>query len=72
MWFIWIAPNKEEKNLVPTVKHGSSSIMIWGCFVAVEIGKIVHIDSTVDSERYQAILNERVLSSVKKLSLVHG
>lgn len=72
--YVWQVPNMvfEEKNLLPTIKHGASNIMIWKCFAATGTGKIICIDGTIDSAGYQAILNESLLSSVRKLGLGHS
>lgn len=64
IWFL-------KRNLLPTIKHGASNIMIWKCFAATGTGKIICIDGTIDSAGYQAILNESLLSSVRKLGLGH-
>nr|XP_033331350.1 putative ankyrin repeat protein RF_0381 [Megalopta genalis] len=31
--FVWRKPNTElnQKNIIPTVKHGSGHVMVWGC-----------------------------------------
>lgn len=64
--YIWWAPNKyfEEKNLIQTNKHNGDSIMIWECLAAFGTGKIIRINSTMVSARYQEILRESKLSSV--------
>lgn len=51
----------EGKNLVPTVKHASSTIMIWEYFNAAGTGKTVCIEGIMYSERYQVILNKTCL-----------
>lgn len=55
-----------------TVKHGSSSIVMFECFAATGTVKIVRVDGTMVSARSQTILNEIVLSSFRKLSLRRG
>lgn len=51
--YIWGAPNIafKEKNVMQTVKHGSGSIMILGCFTAAGTGKIVRIDGTMQDTK---------------------
>ena len=47
-----------QKNMVPTVKFGGSSIMIWGCFSAKGVGKISVIDGKMNAQKYEEILEE--------------
>ena len=53
------------KNTVPTVKFGDGSIMIWGCFSAKGVGKILVIDGEMNAQLYKHILQENCMSSVK-------
>ena len=34
--YVWWKPNTafQQKNLIPTMKHGDGSVMVWGCFAA--------------------------------------
>ena len=65
--YIWRKTNTafDEKNLIPTVKHGGGSIMVWGCFAASGTGKLAHITGIMDSQKYQSILQKNVGPSVK-------
>lgn len=68
---VWRKPNTafQEKNLIPTVKHGGGSVMVWGCFATAGPGQLTIIESTMNSIVYQRVLEEHVRSSVKKLKL---
>lgn len=46
----------DEKNVIPTVKHGGGRITVWACFAAS--GKLAHINGEMDSTQYQQILKK--------------
>ncbi|KAF7640693.1 hypothetical protein LDENG_00022540, partial [Lucifuga dentata] len=54
----------QKKNIIPTVKHGGGSVMVWGCFAASGPGRLAVIDGTMNSAIYQEILKENVRPSV--------
>ncbi len=67
--YIWHKTNTgfHKKNIIPTVKHGGGSLMVWGCFATS--GRLVIIDGTINSALYQKILKENVWPSVCDLKL---
>lgn len=69
--YIWRKKNTafDKKNIVPTVKHGGGSVMIWACFAASGPGRLAMIDGTMNSARYQGILGKNVRPSVRDLKL---
>ncbi len=69
--YIWCKTNTafHKKNIIPTVKHGGSSVMVWGCFTASGPGRLAIIDGTMNSALYQKILKENVRLSVCDLKL---
>ncbi|CAJ0929288.1 unnamed protein product [Ranitomeya imitator] len=64
----WKNEAYQQKNTVPTVKHGGGSVMFWGCFAASGTGFLDSVQDTMKSQDYQGILEKNVLSSVRKLS----
>uniref|UniRef100_A0A3P9LRV8 Uncharacterized protein n=1 Tax=Oryzias latipes TaxID=8090 RepID=A0A3P9LRV8_ORYLA len=56
-----------EKNTVPTVKHGGGSVLFWGCFAASGTGCLEVVQGQMKSQDYQGILDRNVLPSVRKL-----
>ena len=57
------------KNMVPTVKYGRGSIMIWGYFSVKGMGKILILDGKMNTPKYKPILQEKLMSFVKSLEL---
>lgn len=69
--YIWRKSNTafQKKNIIPTVKYGGGSVMVWGCFAASGPGRLAVIDGTMNSALYQKILKENVRPSVRDLKL---
>ncbi len=69
--YFWHKTNTgfHKKNIIPTVKHGGGSVMVWGCFAASGPGWLAIIDGTMNSALYQKILRENVRPSVCDLKL---
>ncbi len=46
---IWHKTNTAfyKKNIIPTVKHGGGSVIVWGCFAASGHGRLAVIDGTM-------------------------
>lgn len=68
---VWRKPRTEmdPKNLVPTVKHGGGSVMIWGCMAASGAGKLVFIDGRMDQFVYRNILEQNLMESARQLNI---
>uniref|UniRef100_A0A673XKP2 Tc1-like transposase DDE domain-containing protein n=1 Tax=Salmo trutta TaxID=8032 RepID=A0A673XKP2_SALTR len=62
----------QEKHLLPTVKFGEGSIMLWGCVASAGTGNLVKVEGRMDSTQYQQILGNNVEESVTKLKLRRG
>ena len=61
-----------EKKILPTVKHGGGSIVLWGCVAAGVTGNIVRVAGRMDSTKYEEILDPNVQRSVQTLRLKRG
>lgn len=59
----------QKKNIIPTVKYGDGSVMVWGCFAASGPGRLAVINGAMNSAVYQQILKENVRPSVRDLKL---
>ncbi len=62
---VWRRKGEEykEKCMVPTVKHGGGSVLMWGCMSAAGVGGLHFIDGIMNSQMYCSILKEKMLSS---------
>uniref|UniRef100_A0A8C1VXN7 Transposase n=1 Tax=Cyprinus carpio TaxID=7962 RepID=A0A8C1VXN7_CYPCA len=69
--YVWLKSNTafQKKNIIPTVKYGGGSVMVWGCFAASGPGRLAVINGTMNSAVYQKILKENVRPSVCDLKL---
>ncbi len=69
--YIWRKSNTafQKKNIIPTVKYGGGSVMVWGCFAASGPGRLAVINGTMNSAVYQKILKDNVRPSVRDLKL---
>jgi hypothetical protein len=59
----------QHQNLIPNVKYGGGSIMVWGCFAASGPGQLAIIDGKMNSQVHQDILQENVRLFVRQLKL---
>ena len=57
-----------SKNLIPTVRLGGGSVMVWGGFAASRPGRLALLEGTRNSVLYQRILQENVRPSVCELN----
>ncbi|KAK3564394.1 hypothetical protein QTP86_017309, partial [Hemibagrus guttatus] len=69
--YVWRKSNTafQKKNIIPTVKYGGGSVIVWGCFAASGPGRLAVINGTMNSAVYQKILKENVRPSVCDLKL---
>lgn len=68
---IWRKPGTSlnKENLLPTVKHGGGSVMVWGCFSANGVGNLHFINGIMNAKQYIDILKSNLQSSANKLRL---
>ena len=57
----------QHQNLIPTVKYGGGSIMVWGCFAACGPGQLAIIDRKMNSQVYHEIQQENVVYLMKQI-----
>ena len=48
---VWRQPGEEYKDkcVLPTVKHGGGSVMVWGCMSATGTGELQFIEGTMNA-----------------------
>ena len=69
--FVWRKPNTElqQKNLIPTVKHGGGSVMVWGCMGYYGVGNLAFIDGIMNAQKYIEVLRSNLKESAVKMGL---
>ncbi len=67
---VWRRPGEEyqENCVLPTVKHGGGSIMVWGCMSAAGTGELQFTEGNMDSYMYCDILKQNMMPSLQKLA----
>ena len=55
--YVWRKKGTSHKhqNLIPNVKYGGRSVMVWDCFAASVPGQLAIIDRKMNSQVYQDI-----------------
>ncbi len=66
---VWQQPGDEYKDkcVLPTVKHGGGSVMVWGCMSAAGTGGLQFIEGTMYANMYCDILKQSMIPSLQRL-----
>ncbi len=66
---VWRQPGEEckDKCVLPTVKHGGRSVMVWGCMSAAGTGELQFIEGTMNANMYCDILKQSMTPSLQRL-----
>ncbi|KAK3536400.1 hypothetical protein QTP86_008888 [Hemibagrus guttatus] len=66
---VWRQPGEEyeDKCVLPTVKHGGGSVMVWGCMSAAGTGELQFIEGTMNANMYCDILKQSMIPSLWRL-----
>lgn len=69
--WIWRATKDAhaEKYLIPIVKYGGGSVMLWVFFSSKGPGNLVRVHGIMNALKYQDILNQNLLPSARKLKM---
>ncbi len=57
----------KDKCVLPTVKHGGGSVMVWGCMSAAGTGDLQFIEGTMNANMYCDILKQSMIPSLRIL-----
>ncbi len=70
---VWRQPGEENKDkcVLPTVKHGGGSVMVWGCMSAVSTGELQFIEGTMNANMYCDILKQSMIPSLQHTEAEH-
>ncbi len=66
---VWQQPGEvyKDKCVLPTVKHGDGSVMVWGCMSAAGTGELQIIKGTMNANMYCDILKQSMIPSFRRL-----
>ncbi len=66
---VWRQSGEEykDKYVLPTVKHGGGSVMVWGCMSAAGPGELQLIEGTMNANMYCDILKQSMIPSLRRL-----
>jgi len=56
-----------EECIVPTIKHGGGSVMVWGCFAGAKVGDLKKIEGILRKEGYLDILQNNAIPSAHRI-----
>ncbi len=56
-----------KTSVLPTVKHGGGSVMVWGCMSAAGTGELQFIEGTMNANMYCDILKQSLIPSLRRL-----
>ena len=64
---VYVRREKTEKMrmecIIPSVKHGGGSLMVWGCFSSAGVGDLIKIEGIMRKENYLEILEQNAVPS---------
>ncbi len=66
---VWRQPGEDYKDkcVLPTVKHGGGSVMVWGCMSAAGTGELQFIEGIMNANIYCDILKQSMIPSLRRL-----
>ena len=69
--YVWRKKDEtfKAKNTIPTMKHGGSSLVFWGCFSTKNVGALVRVNGKMKREDFCDILEETLKRSGRNLGM---
>ncbi len=66
---VWRQPGEEYKDkcILPTVKHGGGSVIVWSCMSAAGTGELQFTEGTMNADMYCDILKQSIIPSLWRL-----
>ncbi len=66
---MWRQPGEEYKDkcVLPTVKHGGGSVMVWGYMSAAGTGELQFIEGTMNANMYCDRLKQSMIPFLRRL-----
>ena len=61
---------QENKNLMPTVKFGKLSVMLWCCITSKGVGVIRFLNEIMTKDEYLDISKNYLIASIKKFGFI--
>ncbi len=58
---------RSTKCVLPTVKHGGGSVVVWGCMSAAGTGELQLTEGTMNANMYCDILKQSMIPSLRRL-----
>jgi transposase len=59
----------EDRHVIPTVKFGGGSVMVWGCISSQGVGEIIKVEGLMNSAQYCNILDRGLLGTTRKMQV---
>ncbi len=66
---VWWPPGEEYKDkcVLPTVKYGGGSVMVWGYMSVAGTGELQFIEGTMNANMHCDILKQSMIPSLQRL-----
>ena len=67
--WVWRQPEQrmDVECLIPTVKTGDKSVMVWGCFTRFGVGPLVRLEGQLAAKDYIQVLEKHLIPFLESL-----